>query len=124
MRETLKKFFSDDAVILSNVYETEDLHNEHDLVVLWNRVLFVIESKASPPVEPFRDPEKAFTRISRAFRSDRGIQNGFDQANRLRKLVACSETLELYDVNSRLNEAGLTRDLQALVAAIDGARTS
>jgi len=102
VRETLEKFFSDDAVILSNVYETEDLHNEHDLVMLWNRVLFVIESKASPPVEPFRDPEKAFRRISRAFRSDRGIQNGFDQANRLRKLVACSETLELYDVNRQI----------------------
>jgi len=32
--------------------------------------------------------------------------------------------LELYDVTSRLNEAGLTRDLQALVAAIDAERTS
>jgi hypothetical protein len=102
VRETLEEFFSDGALILSNVYETEDLHNEHDLVVLWNRVLFVIESKASPPVEPFRDPEKAFTRISRAFRSDRGIQNGFDQANRLRKLVACSRTLELYDANRQV----------------------
>jgi hypothetical protein len=97
VNQTLKKFFPDDAVFLSNVYETADLHHEHDLIVLWNGVLFVIESKASPPVEPFRDPDKAFTRISRAFKSDRGIQNGFNQANRLRKLAVSSRTLELYN---------------------------
>jgi SEC-C motif-containing protein len=102
VKQTLQEFFPDDAVFLSNVYETADLHHEHDLVVLWNRVLFIIESKASPPVEPFRDPHKAFTRISRAFRSDRGIQNCFDQANRLRNLVASSKTLELYDANRQV----------------------
>jgi hypothetical protein len=102
VKQTLEKFFPADAVFLSNVYETADLHHEHDLVLLWNRMLFVIESKASPPVEPFRDPDKAFTRISRAFRSDRGIQNGFYQANRLRKMVACSKTLELYDANRQV----------------------
>lgn len=94
---TLRQFFPDDAVLLSNVYETSDLQREHDLIVLWNRVLFVVEAKASPPVEPFRDPDKAFTRISQAFKSDRGIQKGFKQGRRLQKLALRAQTLELYD---------------------------
>ena len=102
VKETLQGFFQSDAILLPNVYESADLQYEHDLVVLWNGMLFVIESKASPPVEPFRDPDKAFTRISHAFRSDRGIQKGFDQANRLRKVVTASKTLDLYDGDRQL----------------------
>jgi hypothetical protein len=102
VKQTLQAFFPGDAQFLPNVYETADSHHEHDLLVLWNQVLFVIESKASPPVEPFRDPDKAFTRISHAFRSDRGIQKGYEQANRIRKLVTSGKVLDLYDTKGRV----------------------
>jgi hypothetical protein len=97
----LKGYFPDDAECFAGIYETITLQHEHDLVLLWNRALFVVEAKASPPVEPFRDPDKAFTRIKRAFRSDRGIQKGFDQANHLRKLLSSGNSVKLYDANQR-----------------------
>src|SRR5258708_4074852 len=98
----LRQYFSDEAQFFAGVYETADLHFEHDLGVLLKRHLFIVESNASPPVEPFRDPDKAFTRIKRAFRSDRGIQNGFEQANHLRSLLISSDAVNLYDDNRRV----------------------
>lgn len=92
----LRAFFDDSARFFAGVYETPDLHHEHDLIVLWNRRLFVVEAKASPPTEPFRDPDKAFTRIKRAFRSDAGIQKAFDQADRIRQRIDSGEYIELY----------------------------
>lgn len=102
VEEILRQYFPSEAQFFTGVYETADLHHEHDLVVQWNRVLFIIEAKASPPVEPFRDPDKAFTRIQRAFRSNRGIQKAFDQANHLRKLVSSGDPVKLYDSNQRV----------------------
>ena len=102
VEEILRQYFPSEAQFIAGVYETADLHHEHDLVVQWNRVLFIIEAKASPPVEPFRDPDKAFTRIKRSFRSSRGIQKAFDQANHLRKLLSSGDPVKLYDSNQRV----------------------
>ena len=99
VEQIFRAYFPDGAQFLRGVYETATSEHEHDLIILWNRILFVVESKASPPVEPFRDPDKAFTRIRRAFRSDRGIQKAFDQANRLKKLITSHERVTLYDSN-------------------------
>lgn len=101
MEVALRQFFTNDTEFFAGVFETTDAQYEHDLIVLWKRTLFVIEAKASPPVEPFRDPDKAFERIRRAFRSDRGIQKAFDQANRLKKLLQLRDTVELYDEHGR-----------------------
>jgi hypothetical protein len=67
-----------DAEHYPQCYEQPDSHFEHDHVVIWQRTLFVFESKASPPPEPFRDPNKAYERIRRAFRSGTGIQAAFN----------------------------------------------
>jgi len=93
----LRKLFGESADYLDGVYETQTLQHEHDLIIRWDRRLFVIEAKASPPVEPFRDPEKAFTRIKRAFRSDRGIQKAYEQSDRIRKHLASGKVVHLYD---------------------------
>ena len=95
--KTLRQLFGDSADYYSSVYETPTLQHEHDLIIRHNRLLFVIEAKASPPVEPFRDPDKAFQRIKRAFQSDRGIQKGYDQANRIRQQLLDNKIVELYD---------------------------
>lgn len=47
------------------------------------RTVIVVEAKASPPVEPFRDPDRAFVRVRHAFRSDRGIEHAFEQGRRI-----------------------------------------
>jgi hypothetical protein len=82
---------------LRSVYETADCQFEHDLVIRAGRVCFVVEAKASPPLEPFRDPDKAFTRIRRAFHGDRGIQRAFDQANRIWRRWSSGKPVPLFD---------------------------
>jgi SEC-C motif len=111
VKESLRQFFPPEAVFLSNVFETPNSQWEHDLIIWWNHTLFVVESKASPPVEPFRDPDRAFRRIRQAFKSDRGIQKGFNQANRLLKLAEGKQSLELYDDRGQLVCSILTSEI-------------
>jgi hypothetical protein len=92
-----RKLFGNDADYWPGLYETPLQQYEHDLVIKVGRTLLVIEAKASPPVEPFRDPDKAFTRIERAFKSDRGIQKGFDQALRVEQELRAGNHVPLYD---------------------------
>ena len=91
------EFLGSSAGVYRTVFDTADLQHEHDIVITFDRILLIIECKASPPVEPFRDPERALTRIRRAFCGDRGIQKAFDQANRLRRLTLSSSPVLLYD---------------------------
>ena len=71
--------------IYRNVFETPDNRYEHDLVIFTSDICLFVEAKASPMDEPFRDPEKAFVRLQRAFRSQSGIQKAYDQSLRLHK---------------------------------------
>jgi hypothetical protein len=98
----------------SECYERPDSHFEHDHVVIWHRWLFVFESKASPPPEPFRDPNKAYDRICRAFRSKTGIQEAFNQSNRLRRAYLRGDPIRLYDERGKLLREVLSADLDAV----------
>ena len=98
--ETVEHFISmldKGAVIQSNTYETPDAQFEHDIVALSGSLILIIEVKASPPVEPFRDPDRAFTRLKHSFRADTGIQGAFNQAERIRSRLAAGEVVKLYD---------------------------
>jgi hypothetical protein len=95
--QAMRRLFGDSAKCFDNVYETEDLSNEHDLLILWNNNLFAVESKASPPTVPFRHPDKAYMRILRDFRSDTGIQKAYDQAHRVHLLARGSSPFHFYD---------------------------
>ena len=91
------------ARIYQNLFETPDNQNEHDIVVLCDDLCLFVEVKSSPPDEPFRDPDKAYTRLRRSFRSDTGIQNAYNQANRLLQSVRSNRYVSLYDKDG--NEA-------------------
>ena len=93
----MRRLFGARARYYIGVFETPDQHFEHDLVIVSDSVVIAVEAKASAPVEPFRDPDKAFTRIQRAFRSSSGIQHAFDQGNRLWTRWASGEGIALYD---------------------------
>lgn len=84
------------------VFETPDNQFEHDLVVQLNDTVLVIEAKASPPVEPFRDPDRAFTRIRRSFQSNRGIQSAYNQGHRLWTHWKSGKEVRLYDHQGNL----------------------
>ena len=92
----LRRILGPKSKIYRNVFETPDNRYEHDLVILTSDICLFVEGKASPMDEPFRDPEKAFIRLERSFRSEAGLQKAYDQSLRLYKLVQDQE-LVLYD---------------------------
>ena len=100
------------ARIYQNLFETSDNQNEHDIVILGDDICLFVEVKSSPPDEPFRDPEKAYTRLRRSFRSDTGIQKAYDQANKLLQSVRSNGTVTLYhrDGNEAVKLPGSLRD--------------
>ena len=62
-----RQMLGPNARVFTNLYETPDNHNEHDLIIFTDDICLFVECKATPPVEPFRDPEKAYIRLRRAF---------------------------------------------------------
>lgn len=95
-------YFPKQAIIKRSVYETPHQSNEHDLIVIYNNTIYVFESKASPPVIPFRDPEKAFTRISRSFNSDTGIQKAYDQGLEIYKMWETKDKIQFFSKRGQL----------------------
>jgi SEC-C motif len=99
--EKIKPFLSSTAEVYPEAYERPDGNFEHDVIIVDEGLCLVIEAKASPPEEPFRDPEKAFARLRNAFRSDGGIQKGYEQANRIVRRLRVREAVSLYDKDGR-----------------------
>jgi len=98
VEEIFNDFLSEsDYKIFTNIFEDEKSQNEHDLIIIIENNLLIIETKASKRKEPFRDPDKAFTRIIRDFNCDRGIQKAYDQGLRLKTLIESKEETTLYN---------------------------
>jgi hypothetical protein len=95
----LQPFFGPDAVLLPSVYETPKAAWEHDLVLIWQRQLLIIESKAGVHAPPFRDPDRAYKRLGQEFKDS--VQKGYEQADRLRRIITeaatMSAVISLYD---------------------------
>jgi hypothetical protein len=97
-----RRFMGSQASFHTKIFETPDLQNEHDLVILDKKLCLIVEVKASPPIEPFRDPEKAFIRLRHAFRADTGIQKAYDQGMRLLRRLRKGESVTLYDEEGKI----------------------
>ncbi|OHR72162.1 hypothetical protein HMPREF3291_22445 [Bacillus sp. HMSC76G11] len=95
--EIFKKLFKDSATYYTSVFENDKSQNEHDLLIKYEETVFIVEVKASKVKEPFRDPDKAYNRIKRDFKSDGGIQKGYDQGLNLKNLILENEVTTLYD---------------------------
>ncbi len=95
--ELLKNIFGEDGRYFSSVFETKDSHNEHDLFITYKDILIIGEVKASKVKEPFRNPDQAYTRIKRDFKSDKGIQKAYSQGLNLKQLILSQEKTSLYD---------------------------
>ena len=92
----LRRILRGKTEVHRNLFESPDLQREHDLVILTDEICLFVETKATPPAEPFRDPEKAFTRLRRSFRSDTGIQKAYEQSLSLYRMVRKGQ-MTLYD---------------------------
>lgn len=95
--ELFRSFFKEKANYYTSVFENDKSQNEHDLVIEHDNNLFIVEIKASKVKEPFRNPEKAYQRIKRDFRSDGGIQKAYDQGLNLKNLILGNDETILYD---------------------------
>lgn len=96
---SVKLLLGPKATIWSEVFETPDCHFEHDVIAVDDGLCLVIEAKATPPIEPFRDPDKAFIRLRDAFRADTGIQKAYEQANHIVRKLKDGHDVPLYDKN-------------------------
>jgi hypothetical protein len=95
--EVFRNFFGESAKYYTSVFENDKSQNEHDLVIEYDNNLLIVEVKASKVKEPFRNPDKAFQRIKRDFKSDGGIQKGYNQGMNLKNYIMSSELSVLYD---------------------------
>lgn len=95
--DLFKSFFGTQAKYYTSIFETNKSENEHDLLIEFKNNLLIVEVKASKVKEPFRDPEKAYIRIKRDFKSESGIQKAYDQGLNLKNLILATERTILYD---------------------------
>jgi hypothetical protein len=94
--ELFARLAGPNAVLYKEAFEQPDDQFEHDAIVIAGDVAFIVEAKASPPREPFRDPLRAFPRIRDAFRGPAGIQKGFEQAARIKRRLDAGKTVRLF----------------------------
>jgi hypothetical protein len=92
--EYLQKIFGGKAKFYVGVYETPTAQNEHDILVLYKNQIIIAECKAKRIRKDFRDIEKAFVRIKADFKDY--IQEGYDQARNLEKLILSQMDTSLY----------------------------
>lgn len=75
---------------------------EQDILFLWKNYAFIIEAKGYNIREPFRDPNRAFTRIKDDFNSC--IRYGYEQTNRVEQKFLNKFPLKIEDKNRKLIE--------------------
>lgn len=93
--EELFKRYSKNQAFVYNEYSTS-LHGDgQDILVLWKSLAFIIEAKAGKELEPMRDVKKSFSKILIGFK--RNIQEGYDQAYRVKQLFDKNEKFDIYD---------------------------
>ncbi|EPM7484389.1 hypothetical protein ACTPV4_004292 [Enterobacter hormaechei] len=96
-KEVFSELLPENSIVLESVFENNKSSNEHDLVIITDRTILIVEAKAAPRREPLRDPSRAFTRIKDDFKKKSGIQSGCDQALNLKTLIEKNEITTLYD---------------------------
>lgn len=92
-----RKSFGKKAEIINN-YVIDGC--EQDIIVLWNGHMFVIEAKAYTNREPFRNADKAFTRIKDDFNSCIGY--AYKQCKRIENKMKAGKPFDLLDKNGNV----------------------
>jgi|GEM_PF-4913478 len=90
----LQGIIGNGAKYYQSVYETPDDQDEHDLLIVYKRALLIVECKAKRIRKGFRDVEESFPRIKDDFKAY--IQEGYDQARQLEKLILNQPETKLY----------------------------
>lgn len=96
VKEILLGAFNDKAEVYAGLSELPNGRYEHDVVLIADKRVLVIECKASPPREPFRDVERSYQRLRDGFRSETGIQKAYNQAMRVVQPLRLARGMILY----------------------------
>jgi hypothetical protein len=93
IEEIFQGFFKGKA----HVYKGYFMHEGHeqDLLFLIDGLALIVEAKSSKRDEPLRDPVKAYPLILQNFKKT--IQEGYDQAYRVKSKFIRQEVLKIYD---------------------------
>ena len=97
IEDLFRRFFGNNAVIICN-YCLDGC--EQDILVMWKEFMFVIEAKAYTNREPFRNTEKAFTRIKDDFKSCIGY--AYKQCKRVEDKMKTGNPFDLTDDRGRV----------------------
>ena len=97
--EIFKSFFPSKGTFFYENYYVQDNY-EQDLLIIYKGYAIIIEPKASKLREPFRNIEKAVTRLKDDFKSS--IQYGYDQCKRVEDYFFGEETFEIRDNKKRI----------------------
>lgn len=118
--ETFPKILGKDTDSYRNLSETPGRsrdfeHDEHDLVLIHENTCFIIESKAVPLQDPFRDYSPAFRRLKQAF--GKSIQYAYKQADHLLKQLRAGKEVALYD-RKGVEQVRLLPSMHALAVCV------
>ena len=113
--ETFPRILGRDTVSYRNLYETPDCQFEHDLVLIHKDICLIVESKAMPLPDPFRDYSRAFPRLEQAF--GRSIQHAYEQADRVLNKLQAGEEVALYDRNG-VEQVRLTSSMRSFAVCV------
>jgi hypothetical protein len=116
--DLFRAFFPSNATMLLNCFQSSELRDEHDLIILHDRTLYIVESKGSPPVNPPPDAARAAIRLEHLFKSTRGIQHGYDQARKVLDLWDAGETIRLYAKDRSLALELVPADIDSAFAIV------
>jgi hypothetical protein len=96
--EIFKNFFKDKN---TKVYHNYYLNgSEQDILIIHNKIAYIIECKTSKFREPLRNTEKAYTRIKEDFKTS--IQEGYNQCLRVENEIFNNDNLIIETNNEKV----------------------
>lgn len=99
--KNFKAIFGDLGTIYPSVYESDDSQNEHDIVIVYQKTLFIIECKATLISDYFSGhSNNRYQKLKQQFK--RSIQSGYDQAMCLKKLILSQIETPLYNQKGKI----------------------
>ena len=94
--QQLEAIFEDLGTIYTSVYEKASSEYEHDIIVLYQKTLLIVECKAKLIVDYFSGLSKnGYPKLKQQF--NKSIQAGYEQCMCLKKLILSQEQTKLYD---------------------------
>ncbi len=95
-QQQLEAIFEDLGTIYISVFEKASSENEHDIIIVYQKTLLIIECKTTLIADYFSGLSKnGYPKLKKQF--NKSIQAGYEQCMCLKKLILSQEQTKLYD---------------------------